>query len=197
MFPDALEKRKRAAEGGDEEEEMEMDLSATTAVDIVRRETTDTTNTTTTTSSSCSNSVVAKLSLDQIKSLPKVLVSMLQCSGNRRGGFNGLRQTSETPWGQGAISTAKWGGARLIDVLMLAMEQVEEKNKLSTKKNENDGKEGLIVIGTLHSLQALINDHPELQHLRFESLDLDGMLASMQTRVRPIRRCNSHLRNEW
>ncbi len=174
MFPDALEKKRRAAEGGDDDEDdEEMDLSATTAVDIVRRETTDTT-----TSSSCSNSVVAKLSLDQIKSLPKVeLVSTLQCSGNRRGGFNGLRQTSGTPWGQGAISTAKWGGARLIDILMLAMEQVtsdddKEKNKL---KNEKDGKGGLIE--TLHSLQALINDHPELQHLRFESLD--GMLASI------------------
>jgi len=189
MFPDALEKRKRAAaEGGDgddndedeeDEEEMVLPATTTTAVDIVRRETTETI-----TSSSCSNSVVAKLSLDQIKSLPKVeLVSTLQCSGNRRGGFNGLRQTSGTPWGQGAISTAKWGGARLIDVLMLAMKEVEEKNKLSTKKNENDGKkEGQqeqkpSLIETLHSLQALIDNHPELQHLRFESLD--GMLASI------------------
>jgi len=177
MFPDALEKRKRAAEGGggDDEDEEEMALPATTAVDIVRRETTDTT-----TSSTCSNSVVAKLSLEQIKSLPKVeLVSTLQCSGNRRGGFNGLRQTSGTPWGQGAISTAKWSGARLIDVLMLAMEQVtsaddEGKNKLMGKNN-NEGKGGLIE--TLHSLQALIDNHPELQHLRFESLD--GMLASI------------------
>jgi len=175
MFPDALMKRKRAAaaeEGGvvvDEEEEEA--LPATTAVDIVRRETTDTT-----TSTSCSNSVVAKLSLDQIKSLPKVeLTSTLQCSGNRRGGFNGLRQTSGTPWGQGAISTANWGGARLIDVLMLAMEQVSKDDQ--TSPDEQKKKKPSSLIETLHSLQALIDNHPELQHLRFESLD--GMLASI------------------
>lgn len=48
--------------------------------------------------------MVAKLSLEQIKSLPKVeVVSTLQCSGNRRSGFNDLRQTSGTNWGQGAM----------------------------------------------------------------------------------------------
>jgi len=174
MFPDALKKRKRAAaeEGGvDDDEEEEEALPATTAVDIVRRETTDTTTT------SCSNSVVAKLSLDQIKSLPKVeLTSTLQCSGNRRGGFNGLRQTSGTPWGQGAISTAKWGGARLIDVLMLAMEQVSKDDQTSPDEEKKEKKSSSL-IETLHSLQALIDNHPELQHLRFESLD--GMLASI------------------
>jgi sulfite oxidase len=175
MFPDALKKRK-AAEGDDDDDDEEVALPATTAVDIVRRETTDTT-----TSTSCSNSVVAKLSLDQIKALPKVeLISTLQCSGNRRGGFNGLRQTSGTPWGQGAISTARWGGARLIDVLMLAMEEVsKDQASDEKKKNASDGKDykQSSLIETLHRLQTLIDDHPELQHLRFESLD--GMLASI------------------
>mmetsp|Transcript_9335 Transcript_9335/g.15450 ORF Transcript_9335/g.15450 Transcript_9335/m.15450 type:complete len:763 (-) Transcript_9335:174-2462(-) len=174
MFPDALKKRKKAAEGGgdDDDDEEEVALPATTAVDIVRRETTDTT-----TSTSCSNSVVAKLSLDQIKSLPKVeLISTLQCSGNRRGGFNGLRQTSGTPWGQGAISTAKWGGARLIDVLMLAMEEVSKDQASTNEETEKKTKQSSL-IETLHRLQTLIDDHPELQHLRFESLD--GMLASI------------------
>jgi sulfite oxidase len=171
-------------------------------VDIVRRATTDTNTSSSSSSSSSSNSVIAKLSLEQIKSLPKVeLTSTLQCSGNRRGGFNDLRQTSGTPWGQGAISTAKWGGARLIDVLMLAMDEAlkkkkedgdvatspdggngAKKNKMTKKKGKrksqhDDGKKEPSLIETLHHLQRLIDAHPELQHLRFESLD--GMLASI------------------
>jgi DMSO/TMAO reductase YedYZ molybdopterin-dependent catalytic subunit/predicted heme/steroid binding protein len=59
-----------------------------------------------------------KLSLDDLKSLPKVeIVATLQCSGNRRSGFNVFERTSGTTWGQGAISTAKWGGVRLSDIL--------------------------------------------------------------------------------
>jgi len=185
MFPDAMmKKRKKAAAAGEkgggeekeEEEEEELLPAATTAVDIVRRETTDTGS-----STSCVNSVVAKLSLEQIKALPKVeLTATLQCSGNRRGGFNGLRQTSGTPWGQGAISTAKWGGARLIDVLMLAMEEASKDRDTDGKKNKWTNKCGgkeQSLIEALHRLQSLIDDHPELQHLRFESLD--GMLASI------------------
>ena len=117
------------------------------------------------------------------------LTSTLQCSGNRRGGFNTLRQTSGTPWGQGAISTAKWGGARLIDVLMLAMDEAskevvgpngKKKRKWKNKYGDDSGDDGRneqSLIETLHNLQQLIDDHPELQHLRFESLD--GMLASI------------------
>ena len=189
LFPEALRKKKLAANSGEEEDDEEEVLPMTTAVDIVRRETTDTSASTT-----CDNSIVAKLSLEQIKSLPKVeLVSTLQCSGNRRGGFNDLRQTSGTPWSQGAISTAKWGGARLIDVLMLAMKEVskdQDSSSTSTttvtadkEANNNNGKENVqqqsSLIGALHSLQALIDDHPQLQHLRFESLD--GLLASIDT----------------
>mmetsp|Transcript_34415 Transcript_34415/g.83253 ORF Transcript_34415/g.83253 Transcript_34415/m.83253 type:complete len:668 (-) Transcript_34415:178-2181(-) len=130
---------------------------------------------------------IAKLSLEQIKSLPKVEVTTtLQCSGNRRSGFNSFRRTSGTPWGQGAISTAKWGGARLADVLFLASEQLadndendgasqlepEKNSSKSTKKCINrDGNR------TLQYLHTLLDDHPNLQHLRFESLD--GMLASI------------------
>lgn len=78
----------------------------------------------------------ARLSLEQIKSLPRVEVTTtLQCSGNRRGDFNGLRRTSGTPWGQGAISTAKWGGARLVDVLVLASDQLAREKG---GKNGND-----------------------------------------------------------
>jgi len=169
-------KKKKANATGEDDDEEELVLPASTAVEIVRRATTETES-----STSCVNSVVAKLSLEQIKSLPKVeLTSTLQCSGNRRGGFNGLRQTSGTPWGQGAISTAKWGGARLIDVLMLAMEEVSKDRATpeGKKKYGGSGKEQQqSLIETLHTLQSLIEDHPELQHLRFESLD--GMLASI------------------
>ncbi len=116
---------------------------------------------------------VAKLSLNEIKSLPKVEVTTtLQCSGNRRSGFNDLRGTSGTPWGQGAISTAKWGGARLVDVLMLASEQLASDD--ADVPNQPDRGN---LVGTLQKLQDLIDKYPYLQHLRFESLD--GMLASI------------------
>eukprot|EP00584_Thalassiosira_punctigera_P017322 CAMPEP_0172575170 /NCGR_PEP_ID=MMETSP1067-20121228/137077_1 /TAXON_ID=265564 ORGANISM="Thalassiosira punctigera, Strain Tpunct2005C2" /NCGR_SAMPLE_ID=MMETSP1067 /ASSEMBLY_ACC=CAM_ASM_000444 /LENGTH=362 /DNA_ID=CAMNT_0013367817 /DNA_START=76 /DNA_END=1166 /DNA_ORIENTATION=- len=41
----------------------------------------------------------------------------MQCSGNRRSGYNVFNKTSGTTWGQGAISTAKWGGVRLSELL--------------------------------------------------------------------------------
>jgi sulfite oxidase len=64
---------------------------------------------------------VVEVSLEDIKKLPKVQVTAtLQCSGNRRSGFNEVLRTSGTSWGQGAVSTADWGGARLVDVLKLA-----------------------------------------------------------------------------
>jgi len=128
---------------------------------------------------------LAKLSLAQIKSLPKVEVTTtLQCSGNRRSGFNDFRKTSGTAWSQGAISTAKWGGARLVDVLMLASDQLAKDND----KGEDDASHRLEedtastrgsnnLLQTLQTLQSLLDEHPTLQHLRFESLD--GMRASI------------------
>jgi sulfite oxidase len=59
-----------------------------------------------------------RLSLDDLKAMEKVeVVATLQCSGNRRSGFNVFERTSGTTWGQGAISTAKWGGVRLSELL--------------------------------------------------------------------------------
>lgn len=61
------------------------------------------------------------LTLKDIQSLPKHEVTVtLQCSGNRRSNFNTVARTSGTPWGQGAISTAKFAGPKLRDVLKLA-----------------------------------------------------------------------------
>mmetsp|Transcript_247 Transcript_247/g.431 ORF Transcript_247/g.431 Transcript_247/m.431 type:complete len:638 (+) Transcript_247:134-2047(+) len=124
----------------------------------------------------------AKLSLAQIKSLPKVEVTTtLQCSGNRRSGFNDFRRTSGTPWGQGAISTAKWGGARLVDVLMLASDQLADDEKGSKPENDatstSTSNDKGSLLQTLQNLQTILDEHPNLQHLRFESID--GMLASI------------------
>jgi sulfite oxidase len=61
------------------------------------------------------------LTVDEIKALPRVeFDATLQCSGNRRGDMNKHQRTSGTAWGQGAISNARWAGARLVDVLKLA-----------------------------------------------------------------------------
>jgi sulfite oxidase len=76
-----------------------------------------------------------EISLDELKKMPKVEVTAtLQCSGNRRSGFNEFGRTSGTLWGQGAISTAKWGGVRLSDLIKYAgLEdaiEAEEKGKM-------------------------------------------------------------------
>eukprot|EP00804_Cyclotella_cryptica_P019613 CCRYP_013961-RC/>CCRYP_013961-RC protein AED:0.30 eAED:0.32 QI:44/0.6/0.5/1/0.8/0.66/6/0/660 len=124
---------------------------------------------------------IVKLSLEQIKSLPKVeITSTLQCSGNRRSGFNDLRQTSGTNWGQGAISTAKWGGVRLVDLLQFAAQQaaidtLSDKKEKKTLRPESNNRESLLE--TLQHLQSILEKQPNLQHLRMESLD--GMRASI------------------
>eukprot|EP00551_Chaetoceros_affinis_P009553 CAMPEP_0203672214 /NCGR_PEP_ID=MMETSP0090-20130426/7778_1 /ASSEMBLY_ACC=CAM_ASM_001088 /TAXON_ID=426623 /ORGANISM="Chaetoceros affinis, Strain CCMP159" /LENGTH=679 /DNA_ID=CAMNT_0050537481 /DNA_START=163 /DNA_END=2202 /DNA_ORIENTATION=- len=93
----------------------------------------------------------SNISLDDIKKLPKVeVITTLQCSGNRRGDMNKVKRTSGTAWGQGAISTAKWGGARLVDVLKLA--------------------------GVINPYDLTEKDGTQ-KHVRFESLD--GMKASI------------------
>jgi sulfite oxidase len=93
---------------------------------------------------------VVEVSLEDIKKLPKVdVTATLQCSGNRRSGFNQVMRTSGTSWGQGAISNAKWTGAKLTDVLKLA--------------GFNDAIEAQEKLG--------------MEHVRFHSLD--GMSASI------------------
>lgn len=94
---------------------------------------------------------IVKMTMDDLKKLPKVeIVATLQCSGNRRGDMNSVKRTSGTCWSQGAISTAKWGGVRLNDVLKAA--GVKDPVDLTEK----------------HGVQ---------KHLRMESLD--GMKASI------------------
>mmetsp|Transcript_12330 Transcript_12330/g.11163 ORF Transcript_12330/g.11163 Transcript_12330/m.11163 type:complete len:516 (+) Transcript_12330:66-1613(+) len=47
----------------------------------------------------------------------KSIVSSIQCGGNRRVEMNKHGVTAGSPWEVGAISTAKWSGAKLSDVL--------------------------------------------------------------------------------
>lgn len=62
-----------------------------------------------------------KIPLDDLKKMPRTEVTVtLQCSGNRRSGFNKFHRTSGTSWGQGAISTANWTGVRLSHILEYA-----------------------------------------------------------------------------
>lgn len=64
---------------------------------------------------------VLAFTLDELKAMKKTeIISTMQCSGNRRSGFNGHQRTSGTPWGQGAISTAKFGGVLLKELLAKA-----------------------------------------------------------------------------
>jgi sulfite oxidase len=51
---------------------------------------------------------------------PRTLVVTTQCGGNRRAHMNAHGATSGIAWGGGAISTAAWTGARLVDVLAAA-----------------------------------------------------------------------------
>lgn len=62
-------------------------------------------------------------SLRDLKTLFKKhsVVSTIQCGGNRRSEMNVPgKQTSGSPWQCGALSTAKWSGVRLADILLKA-----------------------------------------------------------------------------
>jgi sulfite oxidase len=88
--------------------------------------------------------------LDDLKAMKSTEVTVtLQCSGNRRSGYNEFQRTSGTPWGQGAISTGKFKGVKLSDLLKAA--GLSDPVKESEENN--------------------------LQHVRFHALD--GMMASI------------------
>ena len=58
------------------------------------------------------------LTLSDIKKFPKYeVVSTVQCGGNRRAEMKAVKDLKGLPWTGGAIGNAKWGGARLYDVL--------------------------------------------------------------------------------
>jgi len=71
------------------------------------------------------------LTIDDLRNhfLKREVVSTIQCGGNRRSDLDKVQKTSGIPWGPGAISTARWGGVYLREVLMhcagLSLEGVE------------------------------------------------------------------------
>jgi sulfite oxidase len=87
-----------------------------------------------------------RLTLDDlISKFPKHEVDVtLQCAGNRRTDLNKVKEVRGLAWDIGAIGTAKWGGAKLRDVLKAAGLDVED--------------------------ETLMN---KLQHVHFEGLDRD------------------------
>lgn len=63
------------------------------------------------------------LTLDQLQARFQVhrVTATLQCAGNHRAGLIAVRDIpGEAPWGDGAVGTATWTGARLSDVLTAA-----------------------------------------------------------------------------
>ncbi|XP_064354622.1 sulfite oxidase, mitochondrial [Dromaius novaehollandiae] len=62
------------------------------------------------------------LSLEELRSrFPKhEVTATLQCAGNRRADMSRVRPVKGLDWDIGAIGTARWGGARLRDVLLHA-----------------------------------------------------------------------------
>ena len=66
----------------------------------------------------CPNKDNIEFNLETIKKYPsKDIITTIQCGGNRRSEYNKLQQTSGTLWENGAISTAKWTGVLLKDII--------------------------------------------------------------------------------
>lgn len=59
------------------------------------------------------------ITLEDLKTrfVKQEVTTTIQCGGNRRGTFDSIQKTSGISWGVGAMSTAKFGGVRLRDVL--------------------------------------------------------------------------------
>lgn len=68
-----------------------------------------------------------ELSMDDLRRFTeRTVVATLQCAGNRRADLIEVRDIpGQVPWGPGAISTARWSGASLADVLAEAGAQPE------------------------------------------------------------------------
>ncbi|KAB0397254.1 hypothetical protein E2I00_005307 [Balaenoptera physalus] len=67
------------------------------------------------------------LSLDDLYQFPKHEITVtLQCAGNRRSEMTRFKEVRGLEWSAGAISTARWAGARLCDVLSQAGHHLSE-----------------------------------------------------------------------
>ena len=73
------------------------------------------------------------------------MTSTVQCGGNRRGGLNTVGKTSGIEWGAGAISTARWGGVLLREVLMFSgLLTPASAGQLGVQHVQFEGAEGLM-----------------------------------------------------
>ena len=67
------------------------------------------------------------LSMDDLRARfpARTVMATLQCAGNRRADMQRVRPLSGDPWGPGAVGTAEWRGASLLDVLRAAGAETE------------------------------------------------------------------------
>ncbi|KAF6031291.1 SUOX [Bugula neritina] len=73
---------------------------------------------------------VKSLTLSDIKRLPKFeMDATMQCAGNRRKEMSQVKEVKGLSWNCGSISTAKWTGARLTDILKAMGFKDEDFNK--------------------------------------------------------------------
>ena len=105
------------------------------------------------------------LSLDDIKTkFPKVSVAVaIQCGGNRRSEMNEVSVTAGSPWTTSAISNAEWSGARLRDVLKVAI--------LGQNQQQQQGSQGAGVVDE----EALLEQG--VRHVQFAAAE--GLEASI------------------
>lgn len=77
---------------------------------------------------------------------PHTIVSTVQCGGNRRLGMNLLERTNGSPWDVSAISTAKWTGVRLRDILESVgiTEDIIESDQCDIKHVIFEGVDGML-----------------------------------------------------
>ena len=71
------------------------------------------------------------------------IVNSVQCGGNRRAEMNSIRKTFGSPWKTAAISTAKWSGVRLSDLLKAVGVSERSAEKDGIKHIQFNGGEGL------------------------------------------------------
>jgi sulfite oxidase len=93
-----------------------------------------------------------RLTVSDLKKLKRTsLTTTIQCGGNRRDGYNDIDKTSGTPWDVGAISTAKWSGVLLSDIV-----KVHDKNAKHIQFESEDTLKASVPIEKLRKKEVLI-----------------------------------------
>eukprot|EP00038_Savillea_parva_P011368 m.197059 g.197059 ORF g.197059 m.197059 type:complete len:580 (-) comp19982_c0_seq1:119-1858(-) len=87
------------------------------------------------------------------------VVATIQCGGNRRGEFNKTRPTSGISWGFGAMSTAKFGGVLLRDILLYSgLLKPETAESLGVRHVQFISTDGLMASIPIHKALYLFGD---------------------------------------